>query len=288
MTEQGSPHIIDTTTAMFEKDVVQQSMERPVVVDFWATWCEPCQQLAPLLEKLTEEFAGKFLLAKVNVDESPEIAGAFGVQSIPVVVAVFQGQAVNQFMGLLPEPELREWLQTFLPSPAQELFKKGQELETDDPAGAEKCYREVLELDPDENTVRIHLARVLLTQQRDDECRLIITKLEERGFLEPEAERIKSELDLRIEAKEAGGLTEARKSAQANPDDLHLQLQLTDALAVANKHEEALELCLSLIERDKAVIGPEAKETMVKIFDVLGQQSELVSIYRRKLATAWY
>ncbi len=288
MPEGSSPHIINTTTATFEKDVVQRSMECPVVVDFWATWCEPCRQLAPLLEKLAEEFAGKFLLAKVNVDESPEIAGAFGVQSIPVVVALFQGQPVNQFMGLLPEPELREWLQTFLPSPSQELFKKGQELEADDPSGAEKCYREALELDPDENTIRIHLARVLLMQQRDDECRLIITKLEERGFLEPEAERIKSELDLRAEAEEAGGLTEARKAAQANPDDLHLQLQLADALAVANKHEEALELCLSLIERDKAGIGPETKETMVKIFDMLGQQSELVGIYRRKLATAWY
>ena len=288
MPQGPSPHIINTTTATFEKDVVQRSMECPVVVDFWATWCEPCRQLAPLLEKLAEEFAGKFLLAKVNIDESSEIAGAFGVQSIPFVVAVFQGQAVDQFMGLLPEPKLREWLQSFLPSPAQELFKKGQEIEADDPAAAEKYYREALELDPDENTIRIHLARVLLTQQRDDECRLIIAKLAERGFLEPEAERIKSELDLRAEAEEAGGLTEARKAAQANPDDYHLQLQLADALAVANKHEEALELCLSLIERDKAGIGPEAKETMVKIFDVLGPQSEFVGIYRRKLATAWY
>lgn len=288
MPEATSPWILNTTTATFERDVVEQSMERPVVVDFWATWCEPCRQLAPTLEKLANEYAGRFVLVKVNIDEEPGIAQAFRVQSIPFVVAVSGGQAVNHFMGLLPEDQLREWLQTILPSPAQELFRQGQELEPGDPAGAEKCYREALELAPDEDEIKVHLARVLLALEREDECRRIIEGLAKRGYLEPEAERIQSELELRAEAEEAGGLQEAREAAAADPDNLELQLQLVEALAVARKFEEALELGLSLIERDKAGIGPQAKETVVKIFDMLGPQSELASTYRRRLATAWY
>lgn len=288
MPTSDSPNIINATSETFENDVVQNSTQRPVVVDFWAPWCEPCRQLMPLLEKLTEEYAGKFLLVKVNIDEDPEIAGAFGVQSVPFVAAVNQGQLVDQFQGLLPEDQLREWLNALLPSPAQALFQQGQELEAEDPAAAEKCFQQCLELEPGNDVVRIHLARVLLQLDREDECQAIINKLEERGYLEPEAERVKSELDLRSEAEEAGGLQEARKSAEAAPDDLHVQLQLADALFVARKHEDSLELCLSLIERDKPGIGSEAKETMVKIFDVLGPSSDLVSTYRRRLSTAWY
>jgi putative thioredoxin len=284
----ASPYVTETSVATFEADVINKSLECLVLVDFWAPWCEPCRQLGPLLEKLAHEFAGKVQLVKINVDESPDLAGAFGVQSIPLVVAMQNGQPVDQFMGVVPEDELREWLNGLLPSRSEELLQKAEQLEATDPSAAESAYREALQLVPDDDRAKVALARVILAQQRDDEAAKIIAELEERGFLEPEAERVKSELELRAAAEEAGDLTEARQAAAANPADLSRQLKLADALAVARKYEEALQICLDLIARDKAGIGSEAKDTMVRIFDMLGPSSELTGTYRRKLSTAWY
>jgi putative thioredoxin len=284
----NSPWVKETTTERFEADVIRASTERPIVVDFWATWCQPCKQLGPLLEKLAVEFNGRFELVKVNVDENQDLAAAFGVQSIPYVVALRDGQVASEFVGVHPEDKLREWLGSLLPSKAEELFKKGQALEETDPKGALSAYREAAALDSKLNAARIGLARVLLRLNQDDECRKIIAELESRGYLEPEAEKVKSQLELRAAAAEAGPLDEARKAATAAPDDLALQLKLADALAVANRHEEALQICLTIVQKDKSTLGGEAKSTMLRIFDALGPGSDLVSIYRRKLATALY
>lgn len=284
----NSPWIIETTTERFEADVIRASADRPIVVDFWATWCEPCRQLGPLLEKLAVEFNGRFQLVKVNVDENQEIAGAFGVQSIPYVVALRDGRPVSEFVGVHPEDKLREWLGAFLPSKSDELLKKGRALESSDPKAALAAYREAAALDPKSDPARIGLARVLLKLNQDDECRKIIADLESRGYLEPEAEKVKSQLELRAAAAEAGPLDEARKAAAAAPTDLSLQLKLADALAVVNRHEEALQICLAIVQKDKSPLGAEAKTTMLRIFDALGPGSDLVSTYRRKLATALY
>ena len=284
----ASNWVIDTTTATFEADVIKKSFEIPVVVDFWAPWCAPCKQLGPVLEKLAEEYAGRFLLVKVDIQAQEQIAQGFGIQSIPLVVAFRDGQLVNEFVGILPESQLREWLQTFLPSPAQTLMMEGMKLEETDPAGAEVKFREALNLEPSADALKIALARVIMAQNRDEEATRMIALLEERGYLEPEAQGLKDELEVRASATESGGVEEARRAVAANPNDATLQIGLADALAVAGKHTEALEICLSLIARDKAGIGPVAKETMVKILGMLGAASELAGEYRRKLATAWY
>ncbi|MCL4108166.1 UNVERIFIED_CONTAM: hypothetical protein GTU68_066089 [Idotea baltica] len=283
-----SQWIIDVKTETFEADVIARSQDCPVVVDFWAPWCEPCKELVPQLEKLAVEYDGKFLLAKVNVDECPEIAQAFGVQQIPVVVAMEQGRPVNQFMGPLPDDELRKWFETFLPSALDELVKTATILEeTDLPAAAAK-FREAAGLDPERSDATIGLARVLLSLDQELEAREIIAKLEARGFLEPEAERLKAQLELRESAEESGGVQAAREAAEAAPDDLTLQVKLADALAVDRKFEDACEICLAVIAKDKYGIGAEAKESMVRVLDMAGPQSEFAGTYRRRLATAFY
>lgn len=285
---EASSWIKDVTTQNFEAEVLKKSFEVPVVVDFWAPWCGPCQQLGPVLEKLAREYAGKFLLAKADIEAEQQIAMAFGIQQIPLVVAFRDGQVVNEFAGVMPEEQLRQWLQTFLPSPAETAMTEGLKLEATDPQAAEAKFREALNLEPKADAIKIALARVILTQNRDEEVRRLIAQLEERGFLEPDAQHIKDQLELRATAAESGGVEEARKTAAANPNDLTLQIALADALAVAGKHVEALELCLSLIAKDKAGIGPQAKDAMVKILGMLGASSDLAGEYRRKLATAWY
>jgi putative thioredoxin len=282
------PYVLDVTAANFQQEVVERSKAAPVVVDFWAPWCGPCRQLGPLLEKLAAEFSGRFWLAKVNTEEAPDLAGAFRISSIPYVVAVRDGQLVDQFVGLLPESALREWIERLLPSPVDELLAQGQSLEGSDPTEAERIYRRAAALDPKEDRVKIALARVLLALGRDDDSRSLITELESRGYLEPEAEQIKSQLDLRAAAAEAGGVEAARQAVEENPSDLALKIQLADSLAVAQRHQEALDLLLDVIRSDRAGYGEPARESMVKIFDLLGPEHPLVPEYRRKLATALY
>src|SRR5580704_6827688 len=152
-----SPWISETTTPRFEADVIRASVDRPMVVDFWAPWCGPCRQLTPILEKLATELNGRFQLVKINIDENPEIAQAFAVQSIPYVVALRDQQVVSEFMGVHPEEKLREWLNSILPSKAEELLKKGQELEATDAKAAMAAYREASALDPENAFIKIAL-----------------------------------------------------------------------------------------------------------------------------------
>lgn len=282
------PWIIETTAEAFEKDVVERSQQIPIVIDFWATWCGPCQELGPTLEKLTREANGKFLLLKVDVDAQPDIAGWFGVQQIPAVFAVVNGQPVDQFMGNLPEEQVKEWLNRFLPSPAESFFKEATALEATNATAAEEKFRAALALIPDFPAASIGLARVLTAQHRDADALAVITELEARGFLEPEAEQVKTELELRAAALESGGVGAARAAVEADPKNLDLLIQLADTLAVAHAYPEALEICLDLVKNHKATMGEKAKATMVQIFTVLGPASELVQQYRRKLSTALY
>jgi putative thioredoxin len=284
----SSPWIIDGTEQNFEKEVLQRSQEIPVIVDFWATWCAPCRELGPVLERLANESAGQFLLVKIDVDQQPGLAQAFGVRSIPHVFALRNGQPIDQFQGALPEDQLRQWLAQFQPSPAEMLLREARKLEQEDVAVAEAKYREALELAPQEDGIRIELARMLLKQHRNADAREIITKLEARGFLEPEAEHIKAELDLRAAAADAGGVSECRAALAASPDDPKLKLNLAEALGAAQQFQEALDLCLAVVQSTTGDLRNEARTTMVNLFQVLGPEADLTKTYRRKLATALY
>jgi putative thioredoxin len=284
-----APSIINTTMETFQNDVIQQSTLRPVVVDFWADWCGPCKQLIPILEKLTTEAKGAFCLVKVNVDQNPEIAQAFGVQSIPFVVAMLDGQPVSQFAGVKPEPELRAWLKSFMPSPAAEAFDQGQQHEADgSPELAEACYRKASELEPEISPFRINHARVLLELNRDQECREIIDELNKRGYLEPEAQALVAQLEMRSQVEESGGVAEAKKALEANPEDLTLKLKLAEAYGADSRFEEACELCLELVQKNRDGVGVQAKEVMVGLLQVMGSKSRLAADFRKRLATAFY
>lgn len=281
---------IRTTTAdTFRQDVVEQSQDCPVVVDFWAEWCQPCKQLMPILEKLAVDFDGRFILMKVNVDEQPELAGAFGVQSIPFVIAMVDGQPASQLPGVMPEAEVRQWLETFLPSPAVEAFNAGLAAESEeDFATAETHFANAVSLDADAPQFQIAYARILLHLDREQECREIVEKLESRGFLEPEAEVLKEQLELRANVEDSGGITTARAALEADPDNLELIVQLAEAMSVERRYPEACELLLEVVRKDRTVVRERAKEAMVVILGAMGPKSRQAADFRRQLATAFY
>ncbi|GIW86468.1 MAG: co-chaperone YbbN [Isosphaeraceae bacterium] len=274
---------MDVRPEEFERAVIERSREVPVVVDFWAPWCGPCRMLGPVLEKVAREYAGRFVLAKANSDTMPDIAAAFGVRGIPAVFGLRDGKVVDSFVGVIPESAIRAFVERLLPSQAERLVAEARALEGTDPGAAEVRYREALESAPNDPAALTGLMRVLAGVGRIHEARKILDQLERRGYLEPEAERVKAEILLREAGAEAGRVEEAKAAVEAAPNDLHARFRLAEALAAAGRHAEALELALDLVERDRKGVGEDARKLMLAVFQVLGD-SDLAREYRRKLA----
>ncbi|HAA52975.1 MAG TPA: co-chaperone YbbN [Planctomycetaceae bacterium] len=283
-----SPFVHDTTAETFEQDVMVRSQDVPIVIDFWAPWCDPCRQLAPLLEKLVGEAGGRWHLVKVNIDECEDLAMAFQVQSIPLLVAFVGGQPVDSAPGVLTEEQLREWLSRFVPSEASILIADGEELEADDPGRAAAKYREALSLEPDNDAVKLRLARVAVALEDSAGAASLIAELEQRGFLEPEAQSLKDQLEITSSASQSGGVSEARKAADKAPEDGELQLKLAEALAAERQFDEAFTICLGIVERDRDGLGQNARDALVTFFGMPTADPEVVSQARRRLATLLY
>lgn len=283
-TMSDQPHsdwIVETSDATFERDVIERSKEMPVVLDFWATWCQPCLMLKPLLEELADEYQGRFVLVKAEQQSNGNALRDFQVEAFPTVFAVVDGQAVDYFMGLMRPVQLRSWIDRVLQlGDAAHL----EQLEQTDPPAAEAEYRKALESSPNDERMQIGLARVLLHQGRRDECRSLIEQLESRGYLEPEAEKVKAELDLA--GNDGANVDDLRRRAAANPRDFGLKVQLAQALASGSQYEEALEISLEAVEEDRGGAGESARKLMLEIFQVLPSDSPLKAKYQRKLSAA--
>ena len=279
----NSPWIVETTAETFEEDVFDRSNTTSIVVDFWAPWCAPCRMLGPVLEKLAAEYDGQFVLVKANTDQMPEAAGRFQVQGIPAVFGLVGGEVVDSFQGVLPEDQLRMWLDQLLQTGELAAAARLEEIDLDK---AEARYQSIIDQSPRQTTAKVGLARVLLAQEKVDECRQIIDELQQRGFLEPEAEKIRATLDL--SSQQHGDLSALRSQVEAQPDNFALQLELARSLAAGQVYEEALQICLGLVGRDRQGSGEEARKLMIEVFRVLPDDSVLTTDYRRKLSLLLY
>jgi putative thioredoxin len=283
--ENESAWIVETSSDKFQLDVIDRSEFTTVVVDFWAEWCQPCRMLAPLLEELAREYDGRFFLVKANVDQMQDVAAQFQVQSIPAVFALRGGKVVDFFQGVLPPEELRRWIDRLV---TLSRLEEAEALEDVSPEKAEVLYRELAELLPSDKDARptIGLGRALLAQQKLDEAAAIVDALEKRGFLESEAEKLKAAVQL--QNKGHGDVAGLREAVRQDPHDLQRQLDLAEVLAGQKEYEEALEICLGVVEKNKQQFGDPARKIMVDIFHVLPNDSELTRSYRRRLSTLLY
>ncbi|WP_250477046.1 MULTISPECIES: thioredoxin [unclassified Caballeronia] len=280
---------MDTTLATFEHDVINASMLAPVLVDFWAPWCGPCKTLGPMLEKLEAEAAGKWKLVKVNVDENQELAAHFQVRSIPHVVAFAEGRPVDQFIGVLPEGQLRAFLDRLVPEgadaerhAAQTAWAAGRRKEAID------TIKAALALDPGYDDARLDLIEWLIAERRIDEAK------EEDKLLSPKTTQgidarynaLKTELDAADAAADLPPADALIDAVNANPDDLEARFALANRLIAGRDYGGALEHLLAIVVRDRAFMDDVGRKTMLSVFELAANQPDLVSQWRRKLSAA--
>ncbi len=283
-------HTTDASLADFDEKVVAASHRQPVVIDFWAPWCAPCRSLKPILEKLAEEYAGKFLLAKVNADENQELSAKYGVRGIPAVKAMVSGRIVDEFTGALPENEVRAWLEGIIPSPSEELRKAASEmLAKNDPAGALSLLAKAHGLDPGNEWVRVDSAEILLDQGEPLEAQRLLDSLRDPEVLKDDRVlRLGARLKF-LQAGSKGGSEDSLKEAiAANGDDLEARLELANLLIAANRHAEGMDQLIEIVRRNRGFKDEIARKTLLDVFNLLGGQNGLVAEYRRKLSSALY
>jgi len=276
----------DVNQADFEEQVVDASFKQPVVIDFWAPWCAPCKVLKPILEKLADEYGGKFKLAKVNSDENQEIAARYAVRGIPAVKAMVEGKIINEFTGALPEGSVREWLDKIIPSPAEELRREAQQLAASgDVEGALQRLAEATELDPNNEWVRVDAAEFLLAQHNAEGAQRLLDTLKDIDILK-DARVLQLKAQVRLAEMKAEGDSEAvlATAVKSNENDLEARLKLANVLIASNRAAEGMDQLLEIVRRDRGFRDDIGRKTLLDVFNLLGGQGELVATYRRKLA----
>ena len=278
----------ETGTEAFERDVLQASLNVPVLVDFWAPWCAPCRALTPILEKLAAEYQGRFLLAKVNSDEHPQLAAQFGVRGIPNVKAFVDGKPADEFVGALPESGVREFIDRLIPTPGEKLRRTARALVTQgDFDEAERHLRSALELEPGNRAVRLDLVELLLAKNSHAEADAMFAPIPERERDE-RAERLYAVLALWKKSQQLPALEELEAKLAANPDDLSARLALGERLMADGRFEPALAALLEVVRKDRGALRTSARKLMVEVFKLAEDQPDLVSEYRKLLAGALY
>jgi len=278
--------VVNVDENEFGADVVERSKEVPVVVDFWASWCGPCRVLGPTLERLNAEDAGAWVLAKVDVDRNPGLAQRYRVQGIPAVKAFVDGQMVDEFVGALPQPQVRTWLKRFLHDPTDAVLKDARaQAEAGDLPGAEAALRAVLDERPTHAKARLALGEVLAAAGKADAAREVLKGIDDDVDFEVRRQRDAALMrlagaDLDVEA--------LRTRIETDRADLDARWDLAHALAGAGEWEPALEQLLEIVRRDRTYRKDGGRKEMIRIFDVVGLRDPITERWRDKLARVLY
>ena len=281
-------HVVDIDENNAQQYLIDESFNRPVVVDFWADWCAPCKQLMPLLEKLADEYAGAFLLAKINADEQQGISGQLGVRSLPTVMVFKDGQPVDGFAGAQPETAVRELLQKYLPSPWDATVAEATELlDQGDTAGAVGLLRSAWEESNKLLEITLAYAGALLEANRLDESEAVLdeVRLVDRDALH---EQLMAQIELKRVAGKSPEIAALEAELLADEADHAVRVKLAVQLTTDAHHRDALDHLLTVLRADRDWNNGEAKRLYLDTIASIGKGDPLAAEYQRKLFSILY
>ena len=281
--------VFDVSGPDFDRAVIAASHERPVIVDFWAPWCGPCRLLGPALERVVGSFGAQAVLAKVNVDQNPDLAARFMIRGIPAVKVFRGGKEVGGFVGALPEPEILRQLRPFLPSDADRLVAEAEQAASQGKSGAaDSGYREALKHDPSHPRANLRLAEAAIRAGDLARARELLARARPDPELAGDVEAAQARIWLAERCTDSGLLDACRQRLQRDPQDLQARLYLGCCLALSGEYRAALDELLAVVRADRNFQEGAAKEAMLRIFAIAGPASDLTREYRRLLSRELY
>lgn len=282
---------IDVTDDNFQTEVIEKSSSVPVLVDFWAEWCQPCQMLKPVLEALAEEYKGKFILAKVNSDNNQQLAALFGVRGIPNVKAIYKGKTVNEFSGVLSEADIRKFLELVIPNESETYRLQAQTaLESGDSEEALQLLDKAIISDENNFKAQIDKAEIYVNSGNMSDAESILKKLpltarQADANTQERVQEIEIKIGISKRSENLPDKASLLAETEKNPTDLQAKLNLANVFIAEQEFESALELLFDIIRQDRQFNDDIARKTVLEIFTLLGPQSDTVREARRKLAS---
>jgi putative thioredoxin len=282
-----SPFIIEVTRDNYA-EVMQASFQVPVLMDFWASWCQPCQVLMPILARLADEYQGKFLLGKLNTEEQQEIAAQFGIRSIPTVKLFRNGQPVDEFMGALPERSVREFLDRHVARESDaEIARAGELLQAGSADDAITLLQEARESDPENPRVALALAQAQASTGDVAAAEATLDNLPANEQSKPEVSMLRSHLFFAGQVAESPAAADLESRLSSNPDDSEALYLLALRKVVGQDYDTAMDLLLELMRKDRSFEDDAGRQTLLKVFELLGDDPR-VNQYRRRMASLLY
>lgn len=281
-------YIVDIDETNAARWLIEESQQRPVVIDFWADWCEPCKMLMPILEKLADEYQGAFVLARVNADSQQMIAQQFGVRSLPTVMIMQDGQPVDGFAGAQPEGAVREMLQKYLPSPWDGVLQKAAaHLEAGETSEAIATLRPAYEESGRKHEVAMAYALALIEGMRLDEAETVLDAVK---IADQDAayEQCRAQLEIRREAAKSPEMTALEEQLAADPDNLDLRAQLALHYTAAGQYREGLESLFMVLQRQLDHGNGSTRKALLDTIASLGKGDPLAAEFQRKLYSLLY
>lgn len=281
-----SPYIHNVSVENFQALVLENSFKQPVLVDFWADWCQPCQTLMPMLARLADEYAGKFHLAKVDTEQQQQLAAHFQIKSLPTMKLFVNGQQVDERMGALPEGEIRSFLDKYITSETDEIMTAARM------ASHEGRTEEALELmnqalakDPQNADLKIDVAQLVMSQGDSEGALALLDSLDEEGRKKDPAIKLRAEIEMADRLQDLPPIDEIEQKLAANPDDLKALLDKANHLTAQGEHEDAMQCLLRVMTLDRLFEDDAGRNGLLALFELLGGEHPAVQKYRRKMFT---